>query len=223
MGGLRAVAAPCNSQVGLVSGYKSPAPPPPATVTPYPKAGLATTAPIEFEPILPLAKTAPVWTRIEAAVAKEFPRAEQDALYAMLWAHPTPSRERQKAALDVQKVWHVPGQPFYYYEAMRRYPERNTPRGEEPCDLVTYVAGYLWEDGKGALVSAGSSALVSYCHLERAVFMWPLGAIREGARTYWLFQMAGWIAESYSVVETMPQRGEIRARLSHTAGACPLR
>ena len=52
------------------------------------------------------------------------------------------------AALDVQKVWQAAGSPFYYYEAMRRYPERNPPGGEEPCDLVTYVAGYLWDNGK---------------------------------------------------------------------------
>lgn len=221
--GPRAVATPCAAQVGLATSYQSPAPLPPATTAPYPKAGLATTAPIDFQPIVALPKDAPVWSRIEAAVAREFPRAEQGELYAMLWAHPTPSRERANATLDLQTVWHVPGAPFYYYEAMRRYPERNTPRGEEPCDLVTYVAGYLWDDGSDALISAGSSALVSYCHLERAVFMWPLGAIREGTRTYWVIQMAGWNAESYAVVETMPARGDVRVRLTHEAGACALR
>lgn len=221
--GARAVATPCHAEVGLVTGYRSPSPLPPASVAPYPKAGLATTVPIDYEPIVPLATDAPAWTPVEAAVAREFPRAEQGALYAMLWAHPTPAREREKAALDVRNVWHVPGSPFYYYEAMRRYPERNPPRGEEPCDLVTYVAGYLWDNGKGALVSAGSSALVSYCHLERAVFMWPLGAIREGTRMYWVMQMAGWNGEGYSVVEMMPARGEVRARLSREAGACTLR
>ena len=221
--GLRAVATPCQSELGLATSYTPPALVPPATATPYPKVGLATTTAIEYEPIVPLAEDSPVWAQLEAAVAREFPRAEQSALYRMLWAHPTPSRERQRAALDVQNVWHVPGGPFYYYEAMKRYPERNTPRGEEPCDLVTYVAGYLWDNGKGSLISAGSTALVSYCHLERAVFMWPLGAIREGTRTYWVMQMAGWNAESYSVVETVPSRGEIQARLSHEAGACTLR
>lgn len=218
--GLRAVAMPCQSDVGLVSGYASPLPLPAATFTPFPKAGLATTAAIDYEPIVALPKDGPIWPRIEAAVAREFPRAEQMALYDMRWAHPTPSRERQQAPLDVQKVWHVAGEPFYYYEAMRRYPERNPPRDEEPCDLVTYVAGYLWDNGRGELISAGSDALVSYCHLERAVFMWPLGAIREGARTYWVVQMAGWNAESYSVVETAPAAGQVRPRLSRADG-CP--
>lgn len=221
--GSRAVATPCGTEVGLATGYKPPAPVPPATVAPYPKAGLATTAPIDYEPIVPLARDAPAWARVEAAIAREFPRAELGTLYAMRWAHPTPAREREKTALDVRNVWHVPGSPFYYYEAMRRYPERNPPRGEEPCDLVTYVAGYLWEKGEERLRSAGSSALVSYCHLERAVFMWPLGAIREGPRMYWVLQVAGWNSESYSIVEVHPARGEVRARLSHQAGVCPLR
>ncbi|MBA3948589.1 MAG: hypothetical protein H0X44_01430 [Acidobacteria bacterium] len=218
----RVVATPCQTEVGLVTGYKSPVPVPPATAAPYPKAGLATTAPIDVEPIVPLEKDSPIWKRVRTAASRELPRAEQHALYQMQWAHPTPERERNAAPFDLQNVWHVPGGRFYYFEAMRRYPEKKTPRGEEPCDLVTYVAGYLWENGKGELVSAGSSALVTYCHLESAVFMWPLGAIREGSRVYWVLQMAGWNGESYSVVEMLTSRGEVRTRHTHLAGACRL-
>lgn len=219
----RAVAAPCEPEVGLATDYAPPAPVPPATVAPYPKAGLATTASVDFEPIVALDKASPEWQRVRTAASRELPRAEQRALYAMQWAHPTPARERNAAAFDLQNVWHVPGSPFYYFEAMRRYPERRTPRGEEPCDLVTYAAGYLWDNGKGELVSAGVDALVSYCHLERAVFMWPLGAIREGTRLYWVRQIAGWNSEGYSVIEMLPSGGEVRARHAHLAGACRLR
>lgn len=218
----RAVAAPCQTEVGLATDYKPIAPVPPVTTAPYPKAGLATTASVDFQPIVPLERDSPTWQRVRTAASRELPFAEKRELYSMMWAHPTPERERNAAPFELQNVWHVPGSPFYYFEAMRRYPEKKTPRGEEPCDLVTYAAGYLVENAKGELVSAGVNALVSYCHLERAVFMWPLGAITEGTRQYWVVQMAGWNSESYSVVEMVPSRREVRARLTHLAGACRL-
>lgn len=221
--GLRVVAAPCEAEVGLATSYTPPAPVPPATTAPYPKAGLATTAPIDFEPIVRLQRGSPAWDHVRSAASREFPFAERKALYEMQWAHATPERERNAAPFDLQNVWHVPGGRFYYFEAMRRYPEKKTPRGEEPCDLVTYVAGYLWENEKGELVGVGSDTLISFCHLERAVFLWPLGAIREGTRTYWVLQMAGWNSEAYSIVELSSARRGVRAQLTHVAGACSLR
>jgi hypothetical protein len=218
----RAVAAPCTADVGLATNYTPAAAVPAATVTPYPKAGLATTATINYQPIVPLQRDSPVWQRVRRAASREFPWAEEKALFEMQWGHPTSKRERNAAPFDLQNVWHVPGGRFYYFEAMRRYPEKRAPRGEEPCDLVTYAAGYLWEGDDGELLGAGVDALISYCHLERAMFMWPLGAIREGARQYWVMQMAGWNSESYSIVELDPSRRYVRPRLTHHAGSCRL-
>ena len=127
------------------------------------------------------------------------------------------------APLDLQSVWHVPGDRFYYFEAMRRYAERNPPEGKRPCDLVTYVAGYFWDDGEGHLRPDMVNALVSYCHLERAAFMWPLGSIRDGERRYWVLQSAGWTGESYGILEMRPERGEIRPHVWHMAGLCDAR
>lgn len=208
---------------GLATDYKAAASLPPATAAPYPKIGLATTAPIDFDPIVPLDAASPEWERVRKAASRELPAAEMRALFEMQWAHPTPQRERNAAPIDLQNVWHAPGGPLYYFEAMRRYPERRTRRGGEPCDMVTYASGYLWDDGRGGLRGVGVDALISYCHLERAVFMWPLGAIREGERVYWVTQLAGWNSESYGVVEMLSARGEARSRYWHVAGQGPRR
>ena len=221
--GIRVVATPCSAEAGLATGFRAEGTLPATEVTPYPKAGFATTAPVDFEPVVPLPRESAAWTSVKDAVARHFDGHERSALVEMAWAHPTPARERRKALIDLQAVWHVPGARFYYFEAMRRYPERETPSGERPCDLVTYVAGYFWDDGKGQLHPRFVNALVSYCHLEGAVFMWPLGSILDGARRYWILQSAGWTGEAYGILELDHQRGQIRQHVWHRAGECDTR
>ncbi|MDQ3170245.1 MAG: hypothetical protein M3Q55_08930 [Acidobacteriota bacterium] len=220
---VRAVATPCSAEAGLATDFRGEGALPSAEIAPYPKAGFASTAPVDFEPIVPVPATSAEWASVKDAVAREFDGHEVSALVEMAWSHPTPARERRMAPLDLQTVWHVPGGRFFYFEAMRRYPERETPDGKPPCDLVTYVAGYLWDDGKGQLRPRLVNALVSYCHLERAVFMWPLGSIREGVRRFWVLQSAGWTGEAYGILEMRPERGEIRQHLWHMAGRCDAR
>lgn len=221
--GVRAVATPCSVEAGLATNFRGEGALPPAEIAPYPKAGFATTAPVDFEAIVPLPRESAAWRSVKDAVARHFDGQERSALVEMAWAHPTPSRERRMAPIDLQSVWHVPGGRFYYFEAMRRYPERKTPAGERPCDLVTYAAGFVWNDGKGQLLPRMVNALVSYCHLERAVFMWPLGSIRDGARRYWILQSAGWTGEAYGIVELDYQGGRIPQQMWHRAGECDTR
>ena len=221
--GLRPIATPCSSETALQTSFRAPGAPPPADAVPFPKAGLASTTPIVYESIVPLPRTSADWPRVEEAVEKEFDGREEEALVELMWSHPTRARERRTKPIDLQAVWHVPGGRFFYFEAMRRYPEKKTPRGETPCDLVTYVAGYFWSDEAGKLRPRDVGALVTYCHLERAAFMWPLGEIRDGARRFWVMQSAGWTGEAYLVQEMELERGEIRQHVWHMAGQCELR
>ena len=220
---LRPVATPCSTEAALETPFSVEGAPPPADAVPFPKAGLASTTPIVYEPIVPVSRSSAEWARVKEAVVREFDGREDQALVEMAWRHPTRARERRTVPIDLQAVWHVPGGRFFYFEAMRRYPEKKTPRGEKPCDLVTYVAGYFWLDERGTLRAEQVGALVSYCHLERAMFMWPLGEMRDGVRRFWVMQSAGWTGEAYAVQEMLPDSGDIRQQVWHIAGQCELR
>jgi len=217
----RVVATPCGTQVALGTDFKPSERLPPPQEAPYPKAGLATTAAADIEPIPEVERGSEDWQRVLAALdEKEFPAAEGRALSGMQWRHPVPPSVRARTPLDLQALWHVKDSRFFYFEAMRRYPDPNPPRDKPPCELVTYVAGYLWEDGSTRLRPARVDAVVTYCHLEPAMFLWPFGVIREGGKHFWVFQSAGWTAEIYGVSEPVPAKGTVKAHLWHVAGRC---
>jgi hypothetical protein len=217
----RVVSTPCSAQPALATDFKPAGLLPPPHQTPYPKAGIATTAPIAFEPIEQISAEHPGWTRVKAALAlRVFRNTENLEIAEMGWRHPVAGSTRDRMPIDLQAVWHVKDSRFFYFEAMRRYPDRNPPRGQPPCDLVTYVAGYFWEESERELRPVGVNALISYCHMERATFMWPFGVIREGGKQFWLFQSAGWGSEGYGITEPIAARGELKGHLWHVAGRC---
>lgn len=217
----RVVATPCSTQVALGTDFKPSGLLPPPEEAPYPKAGLATTGPVDIEPIPEVDPGSADWQRVQRALGeKEFPAAETRALRGMRWNHPVPPALRDRTPLDLQAVWHVKEGRFFYFESMRRYPDPNAPRDKPPCDLVTYVAGYLWEEAPDRLRPVGVDAVVTYCHMEPAMFLWPLGVIREDGKQYWVFQSAGWTGEIYGVAEPVAAKGIVRPHLWHVAGRC---
>lgn len=217
--GIRPVSTPCSATVGLTTDYQPPAPPPP-DVAPYPKAGLVTTAPITFEPIAPVARGSETWQRVNDAIERSFDGLELRQLFGMRWGHPIPSDERRRMPVNLNVLLHVPGSRFYYLEATREYRDPDPPVDAPPCGLVTYISGFLWRNDQGELVPVSINTLVSYCHLEEAIYLWPLGVIREGERDYWVVQTAGWTGEAYGVIEPDEEKGIVRDRIWHTAGQC---
>ena len=217
----QAVYTPCSTQVGLLTDHKPSGMLPPPHQAPYPKIGIATTANVAIEPIAEVAQGSTDWLRVKKALdGGEFRTAETRALSDMGWGHPVKTIERERAQIDLQSVWHVKDSRFFYFEAMRRYPDPKPPKGQPPCELVTYVAGYFWEERSERLRPVSIGALITYCHMERASFLWPFGVIRDGAKQYWLFQSAGWTGEVYGVAEPVPARGFVRQHLWHVAGRC---
>jgi hypothetical protein len=218
----QAVYTPCSTQVALATDYKPSGMLPPPHQAPYPKLGIATTGDVDIAPIEAVRDGSIEWRRVYQALDEQgqFRTAENDTLADMGWSHPAHALERATRPIELQAVWHVKDSRFFYFEAMRRYPDRQTPKGKPACELVTYVAGYFWEERSEKLRPVGVGALITYCHMERASFLWPFGVIRDGAKQYWLFQSAGWTAESYGVAEPVPARGFIRHHLWHVAGRC---
>lgn len=217
----RVVYTPCATQVGLATDYVAAGVLPPPHQAPYPKVGLASTRPIDIEPILEVTPSDTDWMRVKRALDdREFRNAELRALSDMQWTHPVKRIVRDRAPIDLQAVWHVRNSRFFYFEAMRRYPDPEQPKGKPPCELVTYVAGYMWEKRSEDLQPVGVNALITYCHMERAAFLWPFGVIREGGKQFWVFQSAGWTGESYGIQEVDPARGTLRWHFGYTAGSC---
>jgi hypothetical protein len=217
----RAVAAPCGKQSALGTDYAPPTTLPPADQAPFPKVGIATTAAVDFEPIPEVAREDPNWLRVRRALERrEFRKAETDALTDMRWKHPTPSAIREQTPIDLQAVWHVKDSRFFYFEAMRHYRDPNPEKDQPPCPLITYVAGYFWEDPSGELRPVGVRGLITYCHMEHAAFLWPLGVIREGGKQYWLLQSSGWRGEFYRIMEPHPSEGMMKPHVMHLAGIC---
>lgn len=219
----RVVYTPCSTQVALATDYKPAGMLPPPHQAPYPKLGLATTSSaVTIEPIPEVSPGDTDWRRVQRALdtRREFRNAENRALADMGWRHPVEPIDRNRTPIDLQKVWHVKDSRFFYIEAMRRYPDPDPPEGKPACELVTYVAGFLWEERSEELVPARVTALISYCHMEGATFLWPFGVIRDGAKQYWVFQSAGWTLEAYGITEPEPKTGRVRSHLSHVAGNC---
>lgn len=218
--GLRPVSTPCGVTVGLTTDYQPPAPTPPPEVAPYPKAGLVTTAAITFEPIAPVGRGSETWQRVNGAIERSFDGLEMRQLFGMRWGHPIPSDERRRAPVNLNVLLHVTGSRFHYFETTREYRDPEPPDDAPPCGLVTYVSGFLWENGRGELVPVSINTLVSYCHLEEAIYLWPLGVITESGRGYWVVQTAGWTGEAYGVIEPDEEKGIVRDHIWHTAGQC---
>lgn len=217
----QAVYTPCGTEIGLKTDYKPAGMLPPPHQAPYPKLGVAASADVEISPIDSVSDGSTDWIRVQRALEdREFRNAELRAINDMGWTHPVKTIEREKRTIELQAVWHVKDSRFFYFEAMRRYPDPKPPKGKPPCELVTYVAGYFWEERSEQLKPVGVRGLVTYCHMERAMFLWPFGVIRDGEKQYWLFQSAGWTGEMYGISEPVPSRGFVRPHLWHVAGRC---
>lgn len=218
--GIRPVSTPCSATVGLTTSYRPQAPPPPAETAPYPKAGLATSAGIAYQPIVPVERNSAAWQGVHHALEQSFDGLESRQLFGMGWGHPIPYDERRRAPVRLNVLLHRPGSRFAYVEATREYRDPNSPGDAPPCGLVTYVSGFFWRNDRGALVPVSATTLVSYCHLEEAVYLWPLGVIREDRHDYWVVQTAGWTGEAYGVIELDEEKGIVRDHVWHTVGQC---
>lgn len=218
--GVRLLATPCSGDVGLLTDLQPAADPPPERTAPYPKLGLATSARVSTTPIVPALPGSEEWRTAREVLSRSFYDLETRQLLAMRWGHPIPPRERRDTPVQLNTALHVPGSRFIYVEATRRYRDPNPPDDQPPCPLVTFVQGFLWRNDRGRLEPVSMTSLVSYCHMEDAMYAWPLGAIDAGGHRYWLTQLAGWTAEGYGVLELDEQDGRVRERVWHVAGRC---
>jgi hypothetical protein len=228
--------AHCQQGVGLKTGLTARPPIPPPTVQPYPKLGLASSAPVAFKPLEAVDQTSPLWTPIGKAVAKAV-QAGEDALGQMRMnveyrlPHPIPSAQRAKVPVKVETLYRMPlggGRFVYYVEATKRYgmpplsATRSAPAATprpDGCSLMSFANGWF-AIGDGEAPDLEAFVRVTSCEYDDVSLMLPLGYIDDGDEPVWIAQFTGWSAERYSLVRWHAEKKDAAAILDTHGGWC---
>jgi hypothetical protein len=231
--------ARCQQGVGLKTGLTARPPVPPPTVQPYPKLGLAASAPAAFEAVEVLDEGAPFWAAIRASVATALARAEDEMKRTPLqiangggFSHPFPPEERAKVAVRLESLYRIPlagGRGLHFFEATKRYGmpplaagERSraeTPR--DGCGLMAFAFGWLVVAADGTLGDPDLRAELTDCDYGASVLMLPLGYLPDPGGALWFAQETSWDAEAYTVLRVDPTSGMPEVEITTHGGVCP--
>lgn len=221
----------CRQGLGVRTSYSTRDVIPPPDVQPYPKAGLAMAAaagsiapkitPIEILDVASHPLVDPLARTLVSAVAEKenvtigtYTRAGEG------WTHPYSKEERAETPFRIEALYKITrgvgDQDVYYFEGLKHYAIRDrksaaakteSAPGKEPCDLVTFVGGWLIgrEDellkDKTLIKPKQVTVHVTSCDFASSNFMLPLGAVLVKDKTYWVAQMSNWTHEHYSVFD----------------------
>lgn len=225
--------AHCLQAVGLRTNMKLAGPPPPPTVQPYPKVGVASSRRLEFQPIAIVDVKGPVSTALEATLLPGFEQAEEAEVKRWLtngWRHPYEVEARRRVPLTVEALYRTPiegGSFLYFYEAVKRYAPRpgeaisNPDPAAKACEVATFTRGWFRTGLTDAKITVGESETVlTGCDYQSVDVMFPLASLKQGGRTLWIVQLSGWGRESYAILDPLRDRG--MATLTQTSGGnCP--
>jgi hypothetical protein len=229
--------AHCQQGVGLKTALTGRPPLPPPTVQPYPKLGLASTAPLPFRRIVPVDQSDPKWMAIVDKVG-EAVNAAEDAMTGMpkvgigiLPKHPTPAADRAKVAIRVESLYRLAldgGRTLYYVEATKRYgmppipadQRTKTPTPKGGCSVMSFANGFFLVDADGKVPTPTLDVRLTSCAYEGVSLMLPLGAIVEGGRHVWIGQVTGWDYESFAGMQWDRDSGKIADVFFTRGGWC---
>ncbi|MEO5822520.1 MAG: hypothetical protein ABIT71_18580 [Vicinamibacteraceae bacterium] len=206
--------AHCQQGVGLKTPLTARPPLPPPTRQPYPKLGMASTAPLTFLRIQAVDQSDRMWMAVNDQVEKALADAEdkmgEPSTNRMLSRHPTPTAERARTPTRVESLYRLPiddgGRVLYYVEATKRYgmpplPANRraaaaTPRGG--CSTMTFGSGFFVIQADGVVPTPKLDVRVSSCDYDGLSLMLPLAAVGDvkGAPV-WIGQVTGWDYEAY--------------------------
>lgn len=224
--------AHCEQALGLKTTYSTQQELPPLRIHPYPKAGLAVSvgsAAPKIEPIQIVdAASSPLAEPIVRAITDEVLDEEKRMIGIFMqagrgWKHSYNDEERKTIPLRLEALYKVSkglgDRDVFYFEGLKYYairegegaaakpaPPKDTD-GKPPCDLVTFVSGWLVgrEDellkDKDKILPKSIMVAVTSCNFETANIMLPLGVVRVGEKAYWAVQRSSWTHEYYSVLD----------------------
>lgn len=199
----------CDRRIGLRTSTRADI----AMVSPFeplPKQGLVISGAQQIDEIARVSSPSEDWKRTAADLAKPADEAETMAAQRFTsWSHPVRRSQRRKVPVVLEAMYRVQmDEPGWgsasYIEAIKEYPPGPADEG---CGLVTSVSGWIRQPPKGD-PKYDISSRITYCDRRGVTYMLPLGALRIGGRTYWVFQTSGWTGEWYSVVRPSSKRVE---------------
>ena len=211
--------AHCQQGIGLKTKLTIPPPLPPPDLQPYPKLGLASSAPVAFRAIEPIDEALPLWGAIRATIATAIDKAENEmdgkprVNVAFTPKHPTSPAERAKVETRLEALYRLPldrDRFLYYYEATKRYgmPALSADSkaiapspDEDGCSVMTFAQGWLviGSDGK-VPATEPEEVRLSSCRYDNAQLMLPLGYVPEGSKPIVIGQLTGHENESFLVM-----------------------
>lgn len=211
----------CDRRLGLRTNYHPAILPPRPTEQPFPKDGLVVAGSQRIDPIETVAKGSPEFAEVAETIREEFNDEENFAAGQFTnWRHPLSREQRRGMPIEVEALYRAPmdepGWTAYYVEAVRRY----QPRPEdEDCGLLTSSRGWLRKGPKGKNeITLGSQ--ITYCDRNGVAFMLPLGLVKTGSGTHWIYQLAGYNSESYLIAKPTSRNAE--RVLAYSAMSCPV-
>lgn len=209
----------CGRRIGLRTNYKPSLPPPPPIESPYPKDGLVVSGSLRIDAAQEVSRESPEWRVAAVMLLDDFDREENIAVQAFTrWKHPVPRQQRRRVPLQLEALYRAPMDDpewvAYYVEAVKQYPPGPT---DDECGLLTFARGWL-AVGKGDLRAVNLFAQVTYCDRSGVAFMLPLGLVRVGGETHWVYQISGYERETYLVSRPTPKG--ITHQAGYSAGFC---
>lgn len=236
----------CLRGVGLQTNLSANPPLPPPTVSPYPKLGLAATAPIAFRQVEALDERSALWAPLLAALAKPFAdgearlhlqQANEDTRAPGIDSPPRlamralrPPRT-QPGAVRLERLYRMPvgdERFLYYFEAARRYPEPPGPPADDlrptplPCDGLTFGSGWFVSAGTALPARLPVDVTLAACDYYGARVMLPLGHLVEGDTSFWFGQVEQYEGESYVVLRVTASRPDVEVVVATAGGRCAL-
>jgi hypothetical protein len=210
---------------------------PPPTTQPYPKLGLASSAPLTFRRIEPVDQSDRMWLPIANTVDIAMKTAEDGmtGAHSMDLArsdrHPMRPSERATVPTRVEALYRLAldgGRVLYYVEATRRYgmpaaPADTTARMPTPqrgCSVMTFGNGFFLVDSDGVVPTPTLRVNLSSCAYDAVSLMLPLGAIVDGRQPTWIGQVTGWDYESFVGFQWDTERKAIAEVFATHGGWC---
>jgi hypothetical protein len=207
----------CEKRIGAQTNYRASEALPPKPVDPFPKDGLAITGRVPIDPIETVDPASPEWAPMVESLRGHFNKVEEGTVIGVRmrtgWHHPLSLWDRAKLPIKLESWYRSPssepGWSISYVEVVRQFPPGPDDKG---CGLETLVSGWV-HHFHGELRKADLRAKLTYCDREGATYMLPLGRIRPWDRWYWVFQLSGYNAEWYDIVEIAKERTHLVVEL----------
>jgi hypothetical protein len=211
----------CHKAIGLRTDYQPRFRPPPLSVNPYPKDGLAVSPPHPVEAIEVLGPDSSERDDVVEAIHPRVVEREQALLYTLPRAHandprrfppaPTDDELRAMPPMAIEALYaYGTTRRWYYVEGAREY------KRDGMCTAVLLIRGMITHES-GKWSTEGIEVHFTACDRSGENYMLPLGVVPVPTGLYWIAQTSGWSGESYNIIDIT---GTKAARRSMPGGGC---